>query len=197
MPEQSPNPDRLSDLLARALAEPTPGDSEAGRETDLEFLRTVVAVCRGDAELGPHAAAIRRAKDAMPDRRESLAASLRRGVNLIVASLLEDRPMLAYGLRGAGAPTQFAYRAGEIDVHIRVAPSSHPASGWLILGQIDGESLGAATEASLSATGRTDALARAVVTADGVFRLESTEGVFDLVVHFPHTSILVPAIEVG
>lgn len=157
-------------------------------------LRSIVEI---EIDLAHSAQSIERAKGLLSNRPRSIADRLNAAVRLLVASRRDDAHPLAIGFRGGAAPTHTAFDIEDAEVHLRVVPPPTRGQPWVVLGQIDTHSDAPAMRVELAPVGADKPCAEASVGADGVFTLDTSEGVFDLLVHFSDRVALIPSLEVG
>jgi hypothetical protein len=157
-------------------------------------LRSIVEI---ETDLAHSAMSIERAKGLLTNRPRSVADRLNAAIRLLVAARRDDAPPLAMGFRGGVAPTHTAFDVEGAEIHLRVVPPPTRAQPWVVLGQIDASPDAPAMRVELAPIGADKPCAEADVSPDGVFAIDTNEGVFDLLVHFSDRVALIPSLEVG
>lgn len=162
-----------------------------------EVERALRAIVEIETDLAQSAPSIECARGLFANRPRSIADRLNAAIRLLVASRRDDALPLAMGFRGGVAPTHSAYDVEGAEIHLRIVPPPTRGQPWVVLGQIDARSDAPAMRVELAPIGADKPCAEASVSPDGVFALDTTEGVFDLLVHFSDRVALVPSLDVG
>lgn len=169
-----------------------PGDDFAS-EVD-RALRAIVEI---EPDLALSASSIERAKGLLSSRPRSIADRLKASVRVLVASRRDDAPPLAMGFRGGVVPTHTAFDVEGAEIHLRIVPPATRGQPWVVLGQIDAPSDAPAMRVELAPLGADRPSAEAAVSPDGVFTLDTSDGVYDLLIHFADRVALIPSLDVG
>jgi hypothetical protein len=162
-----------------------------------EVDRALRAIVEIETDLARSASSIERAKGLLSNRPRSIADRLNAAVRLLVASRRDDALPLAMGFRGGVAPTHTAFDVEGAEIHLRIVPPPTRGQPWVVIGQIDARPDAPAMRVELAPIGADKPCAEAPVSPDGVFALDATEGVFDLLVHFSDRVALIPSLDVG
>ena len=175
-------PKRLKtlDLLGIALGKHQNQDLEAVDLRTLEMIRSAVETIRTDAHDPVPSGVIRKA-DALKSQLSKPPTWFDRAVAIVLDPLFDDRPQLAFGLRGNDL-RQCTYAAGDLrlDLEVEVAIEDPGDGDSLVRGQIDSEKpLEDAVPVAVFIAGTDRMVATTMTEQDGRFDLVLPPGEYE------------------
>lgn len=174
-------------------------DTHPAAAATVALYRLAGATMAGDDGIDPSAAALASARAIFtPKRADSAVGSLADHLTRVLGRLIFDsrvEPALA-GLRGPACGFQLTYELPDAQLDLHAEPAEAPGR-WRLIGQFACSGSVPAMTIDLHRAGSDEPIRTVEAGERGVFVLDTGPGLYELRLHLPEATVVIPEIDIS